>query len=251
MAIESRQDRQVFEIVINRESSLNAFDTEHLKALEKCLDEAADNPSVRAVLLRGSGRAFSVGGDIKAMDRMTDAEFAEATDLYQSLCRKARAMDKPIIAAINGYALGGGLEIALIADLRIAAESAKLGLPDAELGFSPSGGLTYQLNHLVGAGWALHLALTCEILDAAQALSIGLVTRVVADADLNQIAMELAQQVAAYPPTGIRNVKQAFNAALHSNLEATLELEAKFDKECYRSAETRQALRDFIESRKT
>ena len=127
MAIESRQDRQVFEIVINRESSLNAFDTEHLKALEKCLDEAADNPSVRAVLLRGSGRAFSVGGDIKAMDRMTDAKFAEATDLYQSLCRKARAMDKPIIAAINGYALGGGLEVALIADLRIAAESAKRG----------------------------------------------------------------------------------------------------------------------------
>lgn len=250
MTIESKLVESVLEVVINRESSLNALDTEHLQALEQCFDEAHKNPSVRAVLLCGSGRAFSVGADIKAMDHMSDAQFSEATNIYQSLCRKARALDKPIIAAINGYALGGGLEIALIADIRIAAESAKLGLPDAALGFSPSGGLTYLLNHIVGAGWALHLALSCETLDAAKALSIGLVTRVVADADLHQAAKALAQQIAAYPPTGIKNIKRSFNSALQSSLESSLELEAQFDNECYRSEETRQALREFLESRK-
>ena len=135
MTIESNRAGQVLEIVIHRGQSLNAFDTEHLLALEKCLDLVASDKSIRVLLIRGSGRAFSVGSDIKEMSTMDDSAFARATDLYQSLCRKARALNQPIIAAINGYALGGGLEIALIADLRIAARSAKFGLPDAELGF--------------------------------------------------------------------------------------------------------------------
>ena len=201
-------------------------------------------------MLRGSGRAFCVGADIKAMDKMTDDEFSHATNLYQSLCRKARNLEKPVIAAINGYALGGGLEIALIADLRIAGKSAKLGLPDAELGFSPSGGLTYLLNHIIGAGRALHLALTCEVLDAEKSLDIGLITEVIDDDQLVDFAMGLAQKLASFPPTGIKNIKRAFNAALESNLESTLELEAQYDNECYRSDETRRALKSFIESRK-
>lgn len=250
MAILSKHHGKVLEIRLAREAVLNALDLEHLLALEACLEAAAEDYSIRAILLCADGRAFCVGGDIKAMDKMSDAEFARCTGLYQNLCRKTRALDKPIVAAINGHALGGGLELALMADLRIAGRSARFGVPDAELGFSPSGGLSYQLHRIIGAGRAMHLALSCEILDAQQALAIGLITRVVEDDELQDAAIQLAQQIAAYPPTGIRNIKRVLNAGQELNLEAALTLEAQLDIECYHSAETRAALKAFIEARK-
>ncbi len=249
MAIDTKMIGSVLWTTIDREKSLGALDIPHLESLVEALQRANDD-AVRAVVLTGKGRAFSVGADIKAMDVMTDAEFAQAAELYQTMCRKARGTDKPVIAAINGLALGGGLEVALVADIRIAARSAKLGLPDAELGFSPTGGLTYLLNHIVGAGWAMHLAMTASMLTADESLRIGLVTGVVEDQDLDKHVLALAERLASYPPTGMKNIKRSFNMALESSLSATLTLEAEYDAACYRSLETRQALRNFIESRK-
>lgn len=250
MTIHSRRLGQVLEIRLARERVLNALDLEHLQQLELCLEQAASDDQARVLLLCASGRAFCVGGDIKAMDAMSDEEFAQCTRIYQSLSRRARALDKPIIAALNGHVLGGGLELAMMADLRIAGRSARLGLPDAELGFSPSGGLSYLLSRCVGSGWAMHLALSGEILDAQQALDIGLVTRVVDDDALQNEAVLLAQQIAASPPTGIGNIKRVFVAGLENDFETALALEEKLDNECYHSAETRAALKAFIESRK-
>lgn len=250
MAIHSKRHGKVLEIRLARERVLNALDLEHLQGLERCFDLAAEDDTLHAVLLCANGRAFCVGGDIKAMDTMSDTEFARCTEIYQRLSRKARALDKPVIAALNGHVLGGGLELAMMADLRVAGASAQLGLPDAELGFSPSGGLSYLLNRNIGAGWAINLALTGEILDAQQALAIGLVTRVVADETLEHAAMQLAQQIAAYPRTGIRNIKHVFNAGLEHDFESALALEEELDNDCYRSTETRAALKAFIESRK-
>jgi len=164
--------------------------------------------------------------------------------------RRRGALDKPVIAAINGFCLSGGLEVALMADIRIAGRSAKLGLTDAELGFSPTGGLTYLLNHIVGAGWALHLAMSAQVLTGEEALRIGLITQLVEDAELEPKALALGQRLGAYPPTGMKNIKRSFNAALEASLASTLTLEAEYDAACYRSTETRQALRDFIESRR-
>ena len=251
MSIDVELEHTVQLIRINREEALNAFDIGHLDALIEALQNAGNNTNVGAVVIIGQGRAFSVGGDIKAMDKMTDADFVHAAECYQTLCRIARGVDKPIVAAVNGYALGGGLEIALIADIRFAARSAVLGLPDAELGFSPTGGLTYLLNHVVGAGWAMHLAMTAEMLSAEKALEIGLVTRVIDDEQLEAEALTTAHQLAAYPPTGMKNIKRAFNAALESSLASTLSLEAEYDTACYRSKETRAVLRAFIESRES
>lgn len=250
MPIERQHIGPVLWATIGRPEALNSLDIPHLEALVVLFRDAAIDDSVRSVVITGVGRAFSVGADIKAMDAMTDAEFARAAELYQQMCREARALDKPVIAAINGFALGGGLEVALMADVRIAARSAKLSLPDAELGFSPTGGLTYLLNHIVGAGWALHMAITAEMLDAEKSLAIGLVTQVVDDELLADTALELAQRIAAFPPVGMKNVKRSFNAALESSLSVTLTLEAEYDAACYRSPETRQALRDFIDSRR-
>ncbi len=250
MPIDTKMIGSVLWTTIDREKSLGALDIPHLESLVEALRRANNDHTVRAVVLTGKGRAFSVGADIKAMDIMTDTEFAKAAELYQTMCRKARGIDKPVIAAINGLALGGGLEVALVADIRIAARSAKLGLPDAELGFSPMGGLTYLLNHIVGAGWAMHLAMTAPMLSAEESLRIGLVTGVVEDQDLDKHVLALAERLAAYPPTGMKNIKRSFNMALESSLSATLTLEAEYDAACHRSPETRQALRDFIESRK-
>jgi len=250
MAIDVKMIGSVLLATIDREKALNALDIPHLESLVAVFQRASDDGAVRAVVVLGKGRAFSAGADIKAMDAMTDADFAKAAELYQTMCRKARGTDKPVIAAINGFALGGGLEVALMADIRIAARSAKLGLPDAELGFSPTGGLTYLLNHIVGAGWAMHLAMTGQILSAEESLRIGLVTEVIDDGALETRVLELAQRLATYPPTGMKNIKRSFNMALESSLSATLTLEAEYDAACYRSPETRQALRDFIETRK-
>jgi len=249
MAIQHQIHDRVLEIRLARERVLNALDLDHLQQLERSFDLAAENETLRAVLLCADGRAFCVGGDIKAMDAMSDAEFAHCTRIYQSLSRKARALDKPIIAALNGHVLGGGLELAMMADLRVAGASAKLGLPDAELGFSPSGGLSYLLSRCIGSGWAMQLALSGEILNAQQALGIGLVTRVVDDEQLENEAMQLAQQIAAYPPTGISNIKRVFNAGQGQDFESALSLEERLDNECYHSEETRAALKAFIDSR--
>jgi enoyl-CoA hydratase/carnithine racemase len=250
MTIETKMLGRVLWATIERETALNSLDIPHLRALVEMYRRAKEDLTVQAVVLTGKGRAFSVGADIKAMDVMTDLEFSQAAELYQSMCREARALDKPVIAAINGFCLSGGLEVALMADIRIAASSAKLGLTDAELGFSPTGGLTYLLNHIVGAGWALHLAMTAQILSAEEGLRIGLVTQVVDDAELEPVALALGRRLGAFPPTGMKNIKRSFNAALEASLASTLTLEAEYDAACYRSKETRQALRDFIESRK-
>lgn len=250
MTIETQKIDGVLWAVISREQALNALDIPHLRALVEMFSSAREDQEVRTVVITGKGRAFSVGADIKAMDVMTDAEFVEAAELYQTMCREVRGLDKPVIAAINGFALGGGLEVALMADVRLAARSARLGLPDAQLGFSPTGGLTYLLNHIVGAGWALHMAMTAEMLTAEEALRIGLVTGVSVDETLEPDTLALAQQMAAYPPVGMKNIKRSFNMALESSLSATLTLEAEYDAACYRSPETRQALKDFIDSRK-
>ncbi len=250
MAIVTTLKASVLWIHIDRQEALNSLDIPHLQSLRDAFAEARSNADVKAVVIAASGRAFSVGADIKAMERMSEAEFAVAAELYQSLCRDARGLDKPIIAAINGFALGGGLEVALYADIRLAADNAKLGLPDAELGFSPTGGLTYLLNHMIGASRAMHMAMTCEMLSAEKALDWGLITEVCATEQLHDRALELAQQLAAYPPTGMKNIKRSFNMALESSLNATLVLEAEYDAACYRSQETQKALQDFIASRK-
>ncbi len=250
MSIESKMIGSVLWATIDREKALNALDIPHLQSLVEMFRRAKNDAMVAAVVLTGKGRAFSVGADIKAMAAMTEVEFAQAAELYQTMCREARALDKPVIAALNGFVLSGGLEVALMADIRIAARSAKLGLTDAELGFSPTGGLTYLLNRIVGVGWALHLAMAAQLLTAEEAFRIGLVTGVVADEALDQHVLELAQRMAAYPPTGMKNIKRSFNMALESSLSATLTLEAEYDAACYRSPETRQALRNFIETRK-
>lgn len=250
MAIRLENRGAVAWITIDRPEVLNALDIPHLEALRARVMQAAGDGETAAVVITGVGRAFSVGADIKAMDRMTDAEFQAATDHYQTLAAALGDMAKPAIAAVNGYALGGGLEIALMCDLRIAAASARLGLPDAELGFSPSGGLTYLLPRIVGEGRAKHLLLTAEPIDAAEAERIGLVTVVAEDAKLAETAMSLAEKLAGCPRTGLANTKRGLAASRDAGFADALALEAELDAACYRDKETRARLAAFLAARR-
>ncbi|MEO7941020.1 MAG: enoyl-CoA hydratase-related protein [Burkholderiaceae bacterium] len=240
----------VLRATIDRPEALNAFDIPDLEALLQLLRDAKADQDVRVITLTGTGRAFSVGADIKAMDKMSDQEFGKAASLYQVLAAEARAIDKPIIGAINGFALGGGLEIALMCDMRIAGKSAKFGLPDAYMGFSPTGGLTWLLTRMVGLSVAMDMALTTDMLDADESRRVGLVSRVVEDDQLLRVVEELSDRIAKFPRTGLRNIKRSFYMAADANFGSALTLEEAYDSDCFRSAETQLALKTFIQSRR-
>lgn len=250
MTIQHHIEQGVAWVKIDRPQAMNAFDVPDLEALLTTLQSLKHHRDARVLVIYAEGRAFSVGADIKAMEQMSESDFAHAASLYQALAREARDLDKPIIGAINGYALGGGLEVALMCDVRIAGASAKLGLPDAELGFSPTGGLTYLLVRMVGLTRAMDMAFTAEMLDAEAALSAGLVSRVVPDADLHTQAQALAERIATYPARGLRNIKRAFYMAAESTFANTLILEEAYDSDCFRAEETQANLSAFIESRR-
>lgn len=250
MTIERDISNGVLWAVIDRPEALNAFDIPDMEELLHLFRDARANPDIRVLVLTGTGRAFSVGADIKAMDKMTEEEFGKAASLYQALAREALALDKPIIAAINGFALGGGLEVALMCDMRIAGKSAKLGLPDAYMGFSPTGGLTWLLTRMVGLSVALDMALSTDMLNADESLRVGLVSRVVEDDQLVSVAREMAERIAAFPERGLRNIKRSFYMAADADFASVLTLEEAYDSDCFRSKGTQMALKEFIESRR-
>ena len=250
MTIRTEIRNGVLWATIDRPEVLNAFDIPDLEALLQLFHDAGDNPEIRVLTMTGTGRAFSVGADIKAMDQMSEDEFGKAASLYQALAAAARELDQPIIGAINGFALGGGLEIALMCDLRIAGTSAKLGLPDAHMGFSPTGGLTWLLTKMVGLTVAMDMALTTDLLDAEESLRVGLVSRVVEDDQLLSVAEQLSERIATFPKTGLRNIKRSFYRSAELDFASVLALEERYDSECFQSKETRAALKAFIESRR-
>ena len=176
--------------------------------------------------------------------------FRKTAYAYQVLAKVMRDCEKPIIAAINGYCLGGGLELALLCDLRFAAKSAKLGLPDAELGFSPTGGLTYILPRLVGLGRALHLTMLPDPIDATESERIGLVTQGFDDEVLLQESINIAMRIAQFPAHGLAFIKKGYLAAIENDFDTTLELEEDVDVACFTHPETQKAMVDFLQSRK-
>lgn len=234
---------------LNRPEALNALNNVHLTGLLEIVERVAADDDVHVLVITGTGRAFSVGGDIKEMAVSDDEQFHVTANYYQLLTQRLRSLNKPTIAALNGLTLGGGLELACMCDVRVASTSARLGLPDAPLGFSPTGGLTFLLQRLIGLGRSLHMAFDAEPIDAAEALRIGLVTRVIADDCFLEQVHQFAAKIAGWSRGGMERTKQAFYASSEASFEQTLDLEARFDLQCFQSQETRQALADFVASR--
>ena len=244
-----RRDRVAL-ITINRPEKRNALNIQTRQEGAAALEELREDEGVRVVVFTGAGdKAFVAGADI--------GEFAGRTAITQrdvmtgrSLFTAIDTFPKPVIAMINGYCLGGGCELALACDLRIASENASFGQPEINLGIIPGGGGTQRLTHLIGEGKAMELILTGDIIDARTAFTLGLVNTVVPAEELEAKTMEIANRIAEKSPVALRMAKEAVKTAARANLDEGLRREIDLFALCFSSQDKDEGVRAFLEKRK-
>ena len=236
-------------ITVDRPSVKNALNLETVKELHQALEALAGDADAGVLIITGAGESSFVSGadinDIRARDR-SDGLAAINSSLFAKIDR----FPKPVIAAVNGYALGGGCELALACDIRVAADTAKFGQPELGLGIIPGAGATQRLPRIVGLGWAKHLVLTGDIIDAKQALEIGLVTAVMPASQLRVRARELAKRILRQGPLAARLAKLSLNAAARVDLDSGLLIETLAQAICYDSDDKVEGASAFLEKRK-
>ncbi|GBC79172.1 Short-chain-enoyl-CoA hydratase [bacterium HR09] len=237
-------------LTINRPEKLNALNREVLAALERAFAEAVAESSVGAVVITGAAeKAFVAGADIAEFQGLSPAQAQALARRGQALFSTIEESPKPVIAAVNGFALGGGMELAMACHLRVAAENAKFGQPEVKLGLIPGYGGTQRLPRLVGKGRALELLLTGAMIDAATALSWGLVNRVVPQAELSASAQKLAEDILAVAPTAVTRCLEAVNVGLEGPLAEGLQMEAALFGLCAATEDFKEGVSAFLEKR--
>ncbi|MDX6594399.1 MAG: enoyl-CoA hydratase [Gaiellales bacterium] len=243
-------DGRVSVVTVNRPEVLNALDTALLEEFLHTLEDLAGDPSCGVVIVTGAGdRSFIAGADIKEMDGKTPLEARAYSELGQEIAHKLETMRKPTIAAVNGYALGGGCEIALSCDVRLASENARFGQPEINLGIIPGWGGTQRLARATNIGYAKELILTGRMVDAEEALERGLVQHVYQAGDLMARAMELGQLMAAKSPVALYYAKESTNRALHGDIGGNLVHEADLYSLMFSTEDAKEGLRAFVEKR--
>lgn len=246
----------VLTLTLDRPDARNAYSEAMVESLVRALDEAERDDQVRCLILTGAGPAFSAGGDLKRMlqhDGMFAGAPAELRRRYidgiQRIPRRLALTDKPVIAAINGAAIGAGLDLACMCDLRIAARGAQLGSTFVKVGLVPGDGGAYLLARTIGFPRALELMLSARLVDTDEAERIGLVHRVVEAAELLPAAHALAEQLAALPPLALRLTKRAAYRSHDLGLEQALELAATYQGVAQNTADHAEAIRAMLERR--
>lgn len=236
-------------LTIDRVAVRNALNLETVNEVHAALADLAANPEAGVLVMTGAGETSFVSGadinDIRA--RGLDEGLAA---INSSLFAAVERFPRPTIAAINGFALGGGCELALACDIRVAADTAKFGQPELGLGIIPGAGATQRLPRIVGLGWAKHLVLTGEIIDAKQALAIGLVTAVMPASQLQVRVRELARRILRQGPLAARLAKLALNASARVDLDSGLLIETLAQAICYDSDDKQEGTAAFLEKRK-
>ncbi len=245
-----RKEKPIAWIILNRPDKLNAINPTMIQELSQALDELEDDKDVRVVILTGAGRAFSAGADVTAFAAVTPIEIAKFSRRFQELTLKMQFYTKPIIVAIKGYALGGGLEIAMSGDIRIASEDAMLGQPEINLGFIPGAGGTQRLPRLVGPARAKELIMTGDMIPAREAEKMGLVNRVVPPELLEREARSLAMKLAEKPPLALMAAKYAVDYGMESNLWSGLALEAYLFGILFSTEDVIEGVTAFLEKRR-
>jgi 2-(1,2-epoxy-1,2-dihydrophenyl)acetyl-CoA isomerase len=246
-------DRGLLTITMNRPDRRNALNPDMIRGLVEAARGAAENPEVRAVLLKGVGGTFCVGGDVKAMAVAKPVPLEErVTNLRKGMevSRILHQMGKPVVAQIDGAAAGAGLSIALACDLRIASESAKLTTAFAKVGFSGDFGGTFFLTQMLGSAKARELYLLSPVLTATEALGLGMVTRVVPDAEIDKAAHDVALSLAQGPSVTLGYIKRNINNAETLSLEACFDGEALHHSRTGETADHKEAAKAFVEKRK-
>ena len=225
-------------------NALNAQVQDEIGAVAAQVDT---DPGVRAVVLYGGEKVFAAGADIKEMAQASFAQIAVDSRRLQSAFTAVAKIGKPVVAAVTGYALGGGLELALCADFRVAGEGARLGQPEILLGIIPGAGGTQRLPRLVGPARAKDIVYTGRFVPAAEAHEIGLVDKVVPDAEVYQAARDLVARYATGPAVALRAAKQAIDAGLEADLETGLEIERLHFAALFATEDQQTGMRSFIE----
>jgi enoyl-CoA hydratase len=235
-------------LTLNRPDKLNAIDGPMLDALEQILGEIERDPEIRAVVLTGAGRAFSAGADIKEWTALPPLVFSRTWGQRgHALFDRLAGLRPPVIGALNGITFGGGLELALCADIRIAATVARLGLPEVTIGAIPGWGGTQRLPRLIGAGRAKHMILTGQPVDAARAEAFGLVSEVALPDALLERAQELARSIAGNAPIAVQAAKRVIDAGLPTSAAAILEGDAGVM--CAMTEDAKEGRASFLERR--
>ena len=235
-------------IRINRPDARNALNLEVRKLLARHLTAMGEDPAIRAIVLTGNEKSFAAGADIKEMAG------AGAIDMLlrgtHKLWRTISACPKPVIAAVNGFALGGGCELAMTCDIIIAGEGARFGQPEIKIGIIPGGGATQRLTRTIGKHKALRYLLTGDMFGAKEAFDMGLVSEVVPDSEVQVRAIAMATQIAALGPLAVEQIKECVLRGLDASLDTGLALETKANQMLFASQDQKEGMMAFIDKRK-
>lgn len=237
-------------LTMNRPEALNALNEQVLRDLNAALDAVEANDEVLVVILTGAGRSFVAGADIGQMKDLTPVQAKKFGSYGNQVFLKLENFPKPVIAAVNGFALGGGCELSMACDIRLASEKAKFGQPEVGLGITPGFGGTQRLARLVGPGMAKQLIYTAKNIKADEALRIGLVNAVYPAQELLPAAEKLAGTITKNAPIAVRACKKAINDGLQVDMDRAVTIEEKLFGSCFETADQKEGMGAFLEKRK-
>jgi 2-(1,2-epoxy-1,2-dihydrophenyl)acetyl-CoA isomerase len=248
------QEGAVATLLLNRPERLNALDESLCASMNRGLEAVAREPSIRVAVITGAGRAFCAGGDIHKMAELKETHhsvsFRGFLEAGHELIRKIRRLPKPVLASVNGPAAGGGMNLALACDLRVASDRATFMQSFVRIGLHPDWGGTFLLPRLVGTGRAVEMFFLGEPLDAQEALRLGLVNSVAPHDELEAEIRKLAERLAAAPPLPLALLKQALYERLETQLDLMMEYEVQAQMKCFNTEDFSEGLRAFLEKRK-
>ena len=248
--IRYEKQNQIAVITLNRPKSMNAIDSIFIREFHQLFDEIKDDDEIGAVIITGSEKVFAAGADIKEVGGIaTPAQAHEFVVKVQSLFNKIESLEKPVIAAVSGLALGGGCELTLVCDIRIAAENALFGQPEMKIGVIPGGG-TQRLTRLIGVGRAKEMLYTGDPIDAEEAYRIGLVNKVVPVGSLMDESKEMAVKFLKQPGFALRITKMVVNEGINMDLQSALAHEARCFELLFSTEDQKEGMMAFVEKRK-
>lgn len=236
-------------ITLNRPDALNSLNAELIAELDRLLDEILADDKIRVVVITGAGRAFSVGADLREAQKLDEAGVKNFIESGQRLFDRIENFDKPVVAALNGFTLGGGVELALACDLRIASEDARIGNPEVAVGLIPAWGGTVRLPKVVGRGKAGELILTGGQIDAKEAERIGLINKTVVADELNSTVMWTAGTIATRAPVAVKHAKKILSKAMEISSEEGNKMMLEACLTCYKTEDIQEGVKAIFEKR--
>lgn len=236
-------------IIFNQTSSMNALSKEVFRELLEVIAEIKENSDVQIVIFSGKGKAFVAGADISEMSKLDILGARDRIRMAHKCFHEIENLEIPTIAAVNGYALGGGCELALVCDIRIATEKSQFGQPEVGLGIIPCYGGTQRLPRLIGKGKAMELILTGDFIDGTEAYRIGLVQKLVKDDDLLEVSKDMARRIMKKGPLAIKTAKQAINKGLFGDMSTSLAYEESAGSVLFGTEDQKEGMQAFLEKR--